>query len=286
VASGDPGPVSSDRFLGRDQQYLREVQYRDPAKLTARADLHARYSTAVGGWFPWVVAQIEWPAPADVLEVGCGPGWLWERGGRPPPGLRLTLTDLSPGMVEVARDRVRATSSVDTVEARVADAQDLPFEDGAFDVVVANHMLYHVPDPPRAVAELARVLRDDGVLVAATNGPRHLRELWQIRSEVFGGRPVSQFVDIFSSLTGRPILDRFFTDIQWRVYPDTLRCTVPDDVVAFLTSAPPGEDATPEQRTALCRAVDRRFADGDGVFTVAKESGVFVARGPRRRGLA
>jgi SAM-dependent methyltransferase len=275
---------TADRFLGRDQRYLRDVQYGDPAKLTARADLHRRYGTAVEGWFAWVVSQIEWPAAADLLEVGCGPGWLWEHGdGALPPDLRLTLTDLSPGMVEAARDRVRASSSLDTVEARVADVQDLPFGDGAFDVVVANHMLYHVPDPPGAVAELARVLRHDGVLVAAANGPRHLQELWQVRAAVFGGRPMSRLVDIFGTVTGRPILDRSFNDIRWHEYPDELRCTVPDDVVAFLTSAPPGEDATPEQREELRRAVDRRFAAGHGVFTVSKETGVFLARGPRRR---
>lgn len=269
-----------DKFAARDQRYLREVQYGDPAKLTARADLHIKYHTAPVAWFPWVVAQLDWPPEADVLEVGCGPGWLWaEAAAELPAGLRLTLTDLSPGMVEVARARVRRLP-FELVDARQVDAQELPFTDRAFDVVVANHMLYHVPDPTRAVAELARVIRPDGVLMAATVGPGHLRELWQIRAGVFGGPPILETAEVFGSVTGAPLLRDRFSAVEWRQYDDELRCTNPDDVLAFMTSTPPGEDASPAELDGLRRALDVRFAAGGGVLTVSKETGVFLASAP------
>jgi SAM-dependent methyltransferase len=271
------GPVSGDELGGRDQDYLRDVQYKDPTHLSARADLHTKYSSAPVAWVPWVKQQIDWPAGGDVLEVGCGPGWLWADGAGLPAGLRLTLTDLSPGMVEVARQRAAASSS-ELVEARLADAQELPLAADSYDVVVANHMLYHVPDPEKAVAELARVLRPGGVLMAATNGPRHLVELWEIRAEVFGGAPISVLPDIFGSITGRPILGRSFAQVQWRHYADTLLCTSSDDVVAFLTSSPPGLDAASDQLSDLRQAVQRRIDAGGGVFTVSKETGLFLAR--------
>jgi SAM-dependent methyltransferase len=182
-------------------------------------------------------------------------------------------------MVEVARQRVGSSPANELVEARVADAQELPFDDEAFDVLIANHMLYHLPDPGRAVVEMARVLRPGGTLVAATNGPRHLRELWEVRSEVFGGPPTSRNTEIFGTVTGRAILGRSFAGVEWREYVDTLRCTVPDDVVAFLTSVSPGEDASPDQLAELRRAMDDRFDAGGGVFTISKETGVFLARG-------
>jgi SAM-dependent methyltransferase len=72
-------------------------------------------------------------------------------------------------MVELTRAR--------GVEARVGDVQALPFGDGEFDCAVAAWMLYHVPDLDRALAELARVLRPGGRLVAVTNAPEHLLEL-------------------------------------------------------------------------------------------------------------
>jgi SAM-dependent methyltransferase len=271
-----------DRVVRRNQRYLRDVQYRDPAKLEARANLHLKYGTAGVAWVPWVIDQIDWSRAEDVLEVGCGPGWLWADVADLPANLRLTLTDLSPGMVEVARDRASAMSHFEVVEAHVADAQKLPFDEEAFDVVVANHMLYHVPHPETAVAEFARVLRPDGVLMAATSGPRHLRELWQVRAEVFGGPPKSENPDVFGSVTGGAILGQNFRSVEWREYADTLRCTSPDDVLAFLTSAPPGEDASPYQLRNLRRALESRFDAGEGTFVVSKETGVFLGRIPLR----
>ena len=174
--------VMRDKFTGGDQKYLRCDQYRDPTKLAARADLHAKYGTANVRWFPWVAGQIDWPFYGDILEVGCGPGWMWEEAASQLPSeLRLTLTDLSAGMVDVALDR--ASTVFETVQGCEVDAQRLPFKPESFDVIVANHMLYHVPEPSRAVTEFARVLRPHGVLVAGTVGEGNLRELWQIRSE-------------------------------------------------------------------------------------------------------
>jgi SAM-dependent methyltransferase len=240
-----------------------------------------KYRTAAVAWVPWLVAQLEWPPAGEILEVGCGPGWLWAEGAAQlPHGLRLTVTDLSSGMVDVARQRASALLQFEAVEARVADAQTLPFDDQAFDVVVANHMLYHVPDPGRAVAECARVLRPDGVFMAATNGPRHLRELWEVRSEVFGGPPTSAHTDVFGSLSGRSILEESFGHVEWREYEDVLRCTDPEDAIAFLTSSPPGEDASAQEVEDLRRAVRRRFDEGAGVFTISKESGIFLSRHP------
>ncbi|HET6950451.1 MAG TPA: methyltransferase domain-containing protein, partial [Acidimicrobiales bacterium] len=224
------------KFAGGDQCYLRDEQYRDATRLAARANLHVRYRTATVPWFRWLAAQVAWPAGGDVLEVGCGPGWLWVQGGDLlPAALRLTLTDLSPGMVAEAVERVRAAGRYAAVEGRTADAQALPFTDARFDVVVADHMLYHVPDPARAVAELRRVLRPGGVLVAATNGPRALRELWEVTAEVFGGPAEHETVAAFGSMTGRPLLLDRFASVAWHQYEDSLRCTNPSDVLAYLT---------------------------------------------------
>jgi ubiquinone/menaquinone biosynthesis C-methylase UbiE len=66
------------------------------------------------------------------------------------------------------------------------DVQKLPFADESFDIVVANHMLYHAPDPDRAIAELSRVVRTDGVVLTATNGYGHMSEINDALAEVFG----------------------------------------------------------------------------------------------------
>jgi SAM-dependent methyltransferase len=80
--------------------------------------------------------------------------------------------DVSPRMVELTAAR--------GVDADLGDVQELPFEDGSFDLVVAARVLFHPEDLGRALSEIARVLRPGGTLVAATNSEVHLTELWQL----------------------------------------------------------------------------------------------------------
>jgi len=108
-------------------------------------------------------------APRRVLEVGCGRGELAARIVEE-TGAELVALDQSERMVELSWAR--------GVDARVGDVQALPFPDGTFDCAVAAWMLYHVPDLDRGLAELARVLRPGGRLVAVTNSDDSLRELW------------------------------------------------------------------------------------------------------------
>lgn len=269
------------RLTGQDQAYLRDVQYGDTGNFAARANLHRKYGTAPVKWRPWVAQQISWPDTAEVLEVGCGPGWLWaEAAELLPPGLRLTLTDLSPGMVDSALAQVRDLARFSSVEGREADVQQLPFEDDAFDVVVANHMLYHVPDPAGAVAELARVLRPNGVLLAATIGSDHLAELWEILIPVFGELPAdaAELLTTFSAATGRPLLETCFANVERRDYDNELRCTDPEDVLAYLKSLPPANEAPPAKLDTLSNAIRDRFAAGDGVLAVQTDLVLFINR--------
>lgn len=107
-------------------------------------------------------------APARVLEVGGGQGELAEW-MRDELEAQVSFLDLSPRMVELARAR--------RLDAQVGDVQALPFADASFDVVVAAWMLYHVPDIPRALSEIERVLAPGGSLVAVTTSVGHLSEL-------------------------------------------------------------------------------------------------------------
>jgi SAM-dependent methyltransferase len=259
---------------GTDRAYLRTVQYADDARLSARARLHIRYRTAREPWFPWLVGLITWPAGARVLDAGCGPGWLWATAGLPPADRQLTLSDLSRGMVE----RARATAAGAGV---VADTQRLPFASGRFAVAVANHTLYHLPDPARGVAELARVLEPDGVLVAATNGSDHLREVARLRAEVLGGPDRDPYTDAFGRESGGPLLRARFGEVVWHTYHDELACTDADDVVAFVASTPAAEGAGAAPLADLRARVQARIDAGGGTSRVTKDSGAFVCRHPR-----
>ncbi|MBT9473631.1 MAG: methyltransferase domain-containing protein [Pseudomonadota bacterium] len=263
--------------IWNDREYLREEQYRDSSKLAARANLHGKYGR--GDWFAWVAAQPTWPVEGRVLELGCGAGWFWASAApHAPAGLELTLTDLSPGMVDEAVRRTRGLSRWPVEESRAADASALPFADASFDVVQALHMLYHLPSPAKGVDEILRVLRPGGLAVIATNGRDTMAELFALNAAVFGGAARDETIDAFSLESAEPILRERFAQVELRAYPDTLRITDPADVYGYHASSPPGDAATPDQAAALRRVIDEAFARGGGTLTVTKSVGVFLCR--------
>jgi SAM-dependent methyltransferase len=269
------------RVNGAGQAYLRDVQYRDSSRLAARARLHVKYGTAAVAWFPWLATQVPWPREARVLEVGCGAGWMWsEAAARLPGDIDLTLTDLSEGMVAEAVERVASLGRYGRTAGRVADVQELPFPPGVFDVVMANYVLHHVPDVGSALVEMARVLRPGGVAVVACVGDGHLAELRQIRREVFGEAWSAALTDTFDASVGARVLPSRFGEVEWRVYADRLDCRDPDDVVAYLESTPPVENASDADHQRVVEAVHARFAEGGGRLRVSKDTGLFLCRVP------
>jgi ubiquinone/menaquinone biosynthesis C-methylase UbiE len=161
--------VQDDRPGGSTAEvHALKEGYRTAEHLTARSQIY-RYNEDPYPWQRRVFDHLALPAACRLLEVGCGPGRLWlENADRLPPGWSLILTDLSPGMLVEARRALAAVAP--RVTYAVADGQILPFPPAAFDAVIANHMVYHVPDKAALFAEIRRVLRPGGRFFAATNG--------------------------------------------------------------------------------------------------------------------
>lgn len=264
-------------FAGGDQQYLREVQYGTGAKLDARSYLHRTFATSAIPLAHFEAALIDWSGVRSALECGCGTGRFWENDALA-RSLSITLTDLSPGMVDEATARARQLGFAD-VMSEACDVQAMPFGDDAFDVVIANHMLYHVPDPDRGVAELARVVDRDGVVLAATNGYGHMREVNEAIAEVFGAHGEGLY-EVFGIDTGEARLREQFASVVWHAFDNDLLVDDPAAVVAYGLSFPPGEFATEAQRERFTQAVSRRF-DGR-LLRIRTRAGVFVCSKPRR----
>jgi len=159
-------------------------------------------------------------APRDVLEVGAGWGDLAVR-IRDTVGSRVTATDLSARMTHLLRQR-----QLDTVRA---DAQHLPFPNDSFDVVVANSMLYHVPDPTSAIRQFARVVRPTSRLVATTFGRNHLREVWRLVGDAVVERS-------FGLENGRSLLETAFTHVERRRGQGEVTFPNADEVRAYISS--------------------------------------------------
>jgi SAM-dependent methyltransferase len=258
-----------------DQTYLLRHQYKNARNLETRIGLHARFSTNGYGWHPWVFDHLTpLPARSRVLELGSGPGQLWAQSlQRVPPGWDVTLSDLSPGMVEEAQGNLRHSSHSFTFA--VVDAQAIPYEDGSFDAVIANHMLYHVPDRPRAFREIRGVLRPGGRLYAATTGQSHLRELVHL---VAGIDPALPFQDgvAFTLEDGAQQLSPWFSRIELHHYEDALAITEAAPLIAYIRSTRAGAAFTGDRLARLTAAVEQELA-AHGTIHVTKATGLFVA---------
>ncbi|HJT55387.1 MAG TPA: class I SAM-dependent methyltransferase [Ktedonobacteraceae bacterium] len=147
-----------------DQEYLLTSQYKDSSNLNARIQIHKLFSTNRTAFHRWVFDHFHVPHPARLLEAGCGPGYLWAQNrDRIPEDWEITLSDFSAGMLQEAQSRLSGGSG--HFSFQLFDIQSIPFENEHFDTVIANHMLYHVPDRAKALSEIRRVLKPGGVFM-------------------------------------------------------------------------------------------------------------------------
>lgn len=260
-----------------------QEQYRTSANLDARIRLHVEFSTNPYRWPRWVFDQLDLPATAHLLEIGCGPASLWvENSDRIPTGWQITLTDQSAGMLAQAQANLASVDHAFRFEQ--VDAQTIPLADATFDAVIANHMLYHVPDLPQALREIRRVLRPGGRLYAATNGQHHLVELRTLIREFDPALDYRAAVTpdrYFSLENGEAHLAAAFEQIALRRYVDGLVVTDVDALVDYIfsmmtfTTAQYGNEAA--ARAAFTTYATDRMAQQGGSLAIQKETGIFIA---------
>lgn len=256
-------------------------QYKTPENLTARGNLHARYSVNPKGWLPWVFDILvgRLPEKARILESGCGPAFLWEANhDRVPAGWRLTLSDFSEGMVKQARKTMREASL--DAECVQADVQELPFDTDVFDAVIANHMLYHVPDISLGLSEIRRVLVPRGILFAATNGMSHMKEMYDLLHTFDPSvRATREVLARFSLENGAELLRRIFTAVSRIEYPDSLlvdEARPLTDYVCSMAGMGTGIEPIIEKRDELYLFLDALIRES-GPVHIGKNAGVFIA---------
>lgn len=211
--------------------------------------------------------------PAGVVaDVGCGSGAYSKALRAARPDLTVLAVDLSPGMIAHTGP-----------PGFVADAMSLPLADDSCSGVLALHMLYHVPDPAVAVAEYARVLKDDGSCLIIGNGPDDKVEfghVWSRASRDVHGRDGD---DIFGSSILRfgdmhALAREAFPVVERVEYFGTTAVPDPAPVIAFIDSTRhlnggPDFDAVRDRAAEIVTETVER----EGAFTFTNHIGVIRA---------
>ena len=266
-----------------DASYLRESQYKDSRNLDARIALHTHYSTSsVGGWNS-IFDLYAFASNARILEIGCGTGLMWiKTKERIAAGWQITLTDFSSGMLEESVRNLSEAGIAQRFTFQQADSQMLPFPAALFDVVIANMMLYHVPDRVKAFGEIKRVLAKNGTLYAVTVGREHQAEIHRLAHafERKSGLIIGQWgrdlgTDGFFTIeSGKPELCQHFASVSVHHFQSSLHVTDVDPLVDYILSTSPDPIAHRDPLTAFIAA---EMAIRGGAIDIAKHTAMMIA---------
>lgn len=218
-----------------NEQNVKE-QYKDAEKLNSRMRLHS-YNVNKTDWNNWCFSQMEFPDKARVLELGCGDGFFWDKNKENiNNNWRVVLSDFSKGMLENAKKTLEQSDRKFTYEQ--IDAQDIPYEDESFDVVIARHMLYHVTDIEKTLSEIKRVLTQEGTLYATTNSSESMAELHELMNNFDSSLGLNNcgMGDRFNMEGGQLLLKKHFREAKVEIFQGKIVVSDAEPVVSYAAS--------------------------------------------------
>ena len=258
--------------MALDEQNAVRAQYAAPDRLNRRISLHEKYSVNRQGFGNWIVSHYRLEEGMAVLELGCGSGKMWAgRESLIKKCAPLVLSDFSEGMLLEAKETLRGQEGI---EFQVIDMQSIPFADHTFDAVIANMMLYHVPDIEKALSEAKRVLKPGGTFYSATYGEHGILEFLCGLFQQEGVRDSGNHS--FTLQNGKSQLQAFFSDVRRYDYQDALAVTDAEDMADYMFSLPGLTRLRQLPRETVVSVLKAHMVEG--VLHVPKEYGMFVSK--------
>jgi SAM-dependent methyltransferase len=227
---------SSPALLTANHPDAVRRMYATDESLRVRQMIHEQHSVPPGDFIAWALSSVQWRGDERVLDAGCGPGGWAKVLLEHLPAIQYYGLDLSPGMMRNHPQRSRSL---------IGDAVRLPYPDAAFDVVMANHMLFHMQDIDATLSELRRVLKPNGYLMATSNSVHNLPEFQQLLRRAItllvppgtsSVRVPAQHTDLFSLESGTRALSRHFYAVVRYDLPRLLVFKSAEPIIAYIDS--------------------------------------------------
>ncbi len=308
------GAVREIQQLEKDEQWQKMMQiirmttqkeeilkqYRESHNLQSRINIHA-YSTSKVDWFDWIFERLNLKPGMRILEIGCGTGRLWTAVcDKLPSDLTIYLTDYSEGMIREAKKHIADhTECFDRKNIRfvyaVKDANNFSVEDlftedyesekssmenGKFDRVIANHMLYHVSDKnrPALLKYCAELLTEEGMFAASTIGATHLQQLYELVNRFDSCMQMPGWMsEGFELENGEVQLAPWFADITVEEQKNDLLVPDSEAIYQYLISLPGDLKQKIGEKEKEFRVYLERQISTEHPFFIHKSTGVFRA---------
>jgi ubiquinone/menaquinone biosynthesis C-methylase UbiE len=254
-------------------------QYSNSTNLSSRIRIHENYSVNEQDWHSWLLEQMKLNPNIRVLELGCGDGSFWYKNKDGiHKGLKVTLSDNFAGMLNHTKEKLD-----DFFDFRYEqiNAEEIPFEEDSFDVVIANHMLYHVPDRKQALKEVRRVLKTGGVFYCSTIGNSHLIEFGELLRDF---DPSLNYISVntnakaFGLENGETQLREYFSKVHLKEFQDGLKITEVKAIIDYLISTNSNlkDLLVLEKLQSFMDYLEEQKHKNGGFIYVTKSSGLFV----------
>jgi SAM-dependent methyltransferase len=253
----------------RDMGPERPEHEKADQSLRTRIEIH-RLHTIGQPLEPAIDKALNLQTGEDLLDIGTGPGDFPARLRQSGHRGRIVGIDVSPEMLAKAR------SADADVEFLQAGAQALPFPDESFNAVTARHVLYQVPDIPRALRQAHRVLRPGGRFLVVANVHDNFadyRKALHEAAELIYGRPMADTMrvivpacDVFNEQNGPSMIKNVFGNVQTTFVEAALRFETAEPALRYYDATRTLQGPNPHQgdplRQAFAQIVARRLTSG------------------------
>lgn len=211
-------------------------QYKSDKNLNIRSNLHS-YNINRIDFDKWCFNQINFSRDANVLELGCGTGKLWFKNkDYIESTLNITLSDFSKSMIKIAKNRLKDVNR--EFGYKEINAENIPYNDETFDIIIAQHMIYFIPDIEKALVEIQRVLKPNGVFYVTANSCESMKELNKL-AENFApnlGLDSNGYSERFDLEHGRGILEKYFSKVNVEILDGKIIVDEAEPVVSYKAS--------------------------------------------------
>ena len=211
-------------------------QYKNDKNLNLRSNLHS-YNINKVDWDRWCFDNMNFPSQGRILELGCGTGKFWVRNkDNIKEDMEICVSDFSKSMLKIAQENLKEIDHSFTFKE--INAECIPFDDCTFDVVIAQHMIYFVPDIDKALKEIKRVLTPGGRFYVTANSKISMVELNELVEKFDAGSGLNSngYSTRFELENGEEILKKYFTKIDVDILDGKIIVNDPEPVVSYKAS--------------------------------------------------
>ncbi|MBN1045239.1 methyltransferase domain-containing protein [Clostridium botulinum] len=258
------------------QNSIKE-QYNSDENLNLRTNLHS-YNINKIDWDKWCFQKMNLIKCSKILELGCGVGKLWIKNQDfIDENSEIILSDFSPNMLKCAKNNLENLDC--KFKYKKINAEDIPYDDESFDVVIAEHMLYFVTDIEKALSEIRRVLKPNGIFYVTTNSCNSMIELNKLAEKFDPNLDINNngLSSRFDLENGEKMLKKYFNNIESEILEGKIILDKAEPVVSYKASTIQGNSIlVGKKREEFTKYLEKYIEENENIEITTK-AGIFKA---------